>query len=502
MVRWLVGVLALFVSFAASAVTPGSLAWTLMSATENFSLVPQANGVVVSDGVRGGSLISRSLSQGAAGAVTATENYAASVAGGDIVLTAARGLTLGAIAEGAALGYAAGYVGFNTIGAPLAVAIGNTQFDIGDTRCTATLSGWQCDAGTPPVSQAGICFQTDIGLSFLPSIQPGACFLSPAAAVTADLGALGEHISGVGCSQSGNTFVCNYTTDKYGYSHAGPAIGGYGRPGQVPNACPAVVDALNPAWSRPAGGSPNKDGKCPSGRYNNADKATVTDRLTQYMDQTKTADLVQDILQRGGSVATPSPAVLSGPASATGQPSTEVKTNPDGSTSTTTKTPVTNYTYNTAPNTITVSNATTTVTNTCTAAGSCSTTTTGVTGPDAKPAELKVCGLPGGAACKIDETGTNTVAPDWRTGMDGAFKPPNTVAADPGSFFPKLPVLNWSFELPTFCGPIALPAFAPYLESVDICPFQPMFHDLMSVVWLVGGLFGAVQMFLRDALAS
>ena len=56
--------------------------------------------------------------------------------------------------------------------------------------------------------------------------------------------------------------------------------------------------------------------------------------------------------------------------------------------------------------------------------------------------------------------------------------------------------------MPTACGVIPVPAFAPFLSEVDICQFQPVFHDLMSVVWVLGGLFGAISMFWRKTFAG
>lgn len=112
------------------------------------------------------------------------------------------------------------------------------------------------------------------------------------------------------------------------------------------------------------------------------------------------------------------------------------------------------------------------------------------------------CGIPGYPACKIDETGTPT-APidDGAAKVDAATQPLRVCLSDPSACLPALPELQWSFALPSACGPIALPAFAPFVTEVDVCRFQPMFHDLMTVVWVLGGLFGAIGLFWRNAMS-
>lgn len=76
------------------------------------------------------------------------------------------------------------------------------------------------------------------------------------------------------------------------------------------------------------------------------------------------------------------------------------------------------------------------------------------------------------------------------------------IAKNPKSFFPAFPTLNWAFALPSGCAQISTPAFAPFMSSIDVCQFQPIFHDVMSVVWMLGGLFGAISLFMKNALSS
>lgn len=185
---------------------------------------------------------------------------------------------------------------------------------------------------------------------------------------------------------------------------------------------------------------------------------------------------------------------VTGPATSPGDTSTTE--NPDGST--TTKTTTYNHTY-TGP---TINTTTQTITSTCTG-GSCNTTTTTETPKiDEQPFTMP-CGVPGTPACAVavDETGMPT-ADDL--GTDG----PKDAEEDYESWIQGIaaanpfPDINWAFELPTACGVIPTPAFEPFMASIDVCQWQPMFHELMTVVWMLGGLFGAISLFMRNSLAT
>lgn len=194
--------------------------------------------------------------------------------------------------------------------------------------------------------------------------------------------------------------------------------------------------------------------------------------------------------------AEPFPAVplVTGPATSTG--TTTTTENPDGSTTTTTTTH--NHTY-TGP---TINTTTQTISSTCTG-GSCNTTTTTETPKVEEQPFTMPCGVPGTPACavSVDETGMPT-ADDLAT--DG----PKDAEEDYESWIQGIaaanpfPDINWAFELPTACGVIPTPAFAPFMESIDVCQWQPMFHELMTVVWMLGGLFGAISLFMRNSLAT
>ncbi|EKD78668.1 MAG: hypothetical protein ACD_41C00301G0003 [uncultured bacterium] len=119
------------------------------------------------------------------------------------------------------------------------------------------------------------------------------------------------------------------------------------------------------------------------------------------------------------------------------------------------------------------------------------------------PKEFKTCGLPGEPACKIDETGTPEAKTDTgEADAKKALKPLEDFAANPSAVLPTLPTINWAFTLPSGCAPIALPAFDPWLQEIDVCSFQPMFHDLMTVIWVMGGLFGAIGTFWRNTFSQ
>lgn len=125
---------------------------------------------------------------------------------------------------------------------------------------------------------------------------------------------------------------------------------------------------------------------------------------------------------------------------------------------------------------------------------------------EGKPSDekaIEVCGLPDTPACKIDEEGTPEPEVDTsKKDIDDAINPIKIIIDNPISVLPELPALRWDFALPTGCTSIATPAFSPFLSEIDICPFQSVFHDIMSMVWVLGGLFGAISMFWRSTFAK
>ena len=117
--------------------------------------------------------------------------------------------------------------------------------------------------------------------------------------------------------------------------------------------------------------------------------------------------------------------------------------------------------------------------------------------------DFLVCGLPNTPACRIEEKGTPEPVKD--TAQDDAekvHKPLDDLLKNPDSVLPKFPTINWTFRLPSGCAPLSIPAFAPFLQSIDVCQFQPIFHDIMSMIWVGGALFGAIGTFWRNVFAK
>jgi hypothetical protein len=90
------------------------------------------------------------------------------------------------------------------------------------------------------------------------------------------------------------------------------------------------------------------------------------------------------------------------------------------------------------------------------------------------------------------------------TAIADTFRPLDSRVNDPdkAGLWPAFPLINWSFALPTTCSVVSVPAFSPFLDSVDVCQFQPTFHGIMSVVWVLGGLFGSIGLFWRNVMAT
>lgn len=106
--------------------------------------------------------------------------------------------------------------------------------------------------------------------------------------------------------------------------------------------------------------------------------------------------------------------------------------------------------------------------------------------------DIETCGLPGTPPCKIDETGTpNTATPLPTQDLDQAK---DSLIGKFGDLGIPAPEWTWSFSFPSGCSVIALPAFAPWLTQIDVCQFQPVVHDLMSLAWIAATIFGCVAM--------
>lgn len=229
-------------------------------------------------------------------------------------------------------------------------------------------------------------------------------------------------------------------------------------------ACPASIDALNPANSIPAGLPVGFDGKCRTGRYTTpqtddqvADKRLLvptTRLLPQYLEE----------LERGAAPQPDGgPGVLTGPGSVS-QPGTVTTTSPGG---TTTTSPTNPYTIVYGGNSFTWNNTTTTINND----GSTTTTTA--------PPEVKTCGLPGTPACKIDESGTPSYSAPSTAPID-ALKNDDAAKRDAAAAGVQDPGFGW-FTAPPI---VACTAFAwPGGLTLDPCGPMETVRSIMAYLW-------------------
>lgn len=107
------------------------------------------------------------------------------------------------------------------------------------------------------------------------------------------------------------------------------------------------------------------------------------------------------------------------------------------------------------------------------------------------------CGLPGRPPCKIDETGTPT-----------AFSP----LPDPDTWVPQvIPALqnpdiaevtwSWAFTLPSTCSAMNVDLVLIQVD-LDLCRYQPMIHEIMSLIWIATGIWFAVSMVGRTLTST
>lgn len=106
------------------------------------------------------------------------------------------------------------------------------------------------------------------------------------------------------------------------------------------------------------------------------------------------------------------------------------------------------------------------------------------------------CGFGSNPPCKIDETGTPTETSGTfgqaGTDVDGAKD--SWLGEIESAKATEAPGWTWTFALPTGCTSLTLPAFSEFMGSIDVCQFQPMFHDVISVLWVVGAIFGCLTL--------
>jgi hypothetical protein len=159
--------------------------------------------------------------------------------------------------------------------------------------------------------------------------------------------------------------------------------------------CPEVVSVTNSGsvpWNAPLG----PDGKCPTGNYQQSTRAALAASLLLLPStQEKAPKVVAEAMDAGQDLtadAEPLNGTLSGPAQSSGTPTTSTTTTPEGVTSNSTSTPVSNISY--LNNTY---NTTTTVVNTTNNAGAVTTTVT--TGAAADPGKTDCEKFPDAVGC-------------------------------------------------------------------------------------------------------
>ena len=197
----------------------------------------------------------------------------------------------------------------------------------------------------------------------------------------------------------------------------------------------------------------------------------------------------------------PAPSSVTGPASVPGVPS--ITNFPDGSKTTVTPEKAISY----GPGSVTVTDKTTT---TQTSPSGVTTPVQDSTAPAPLPApapaqeiDIETCGLPGKPMCAVDGAGAPTGETLDQDQGKRTLDPITDFLANPSSIIPDLPNINWAFALPASCAVIPITgALSDYMPSIDVCQFQPMFHEIMSMVWMLGGLFGAISLFMRSSLSD
>jgi len=120
--------------------------------------------------------------------------------------------------------------------------------------------------------------------------------------------------------------------------------------------------------------------------------------------------------------------------------------------------------------------------------------------PNTQPQSIITCGLPGKPPCVISELG---VPPPVRTDVSeevaSLMSPITACVADLAACLPDLPDVSFTIELPTTCDLIPVPGFEAFLDPIDICKHQPIFHQIMTVLWAAAGIFGAMSIVSRSS---
>ena len=306
------------------------------------------------------------------------------------------------------------------------------------------------------------------------------------------------------CVKTSGQHSCNYSVTRTDTYPAMPAwnttttfptnAGSVGQEAQTSiQKCPDI--AVGGGTITPVKGI---DGKCPTLVYTPATETDVGTRAETWGDKTKAPAIVGDLLNGGRPIDHPFPEVDPVPASITGP--RETTTHPDGSTTTR------DTRYDLAPTPTGYGWVPTVITKDWAPGVTPSppgevTDGTSTSGGNAPERDIITCGLPDTPPCKLDETGTPSAPADTSSAVaSGLVAGITACVVTPSSCLPALPDINWSFSVPTSCAPIPLGGgYGEWLDSIDICPYQPIIHDIMSMLWAGAGLFGAVSMMFKGS---
>lgn len=376
-----------------------------------------------------------------------------------------------------------------------------------EVRCRERFgSGGECDLGVPPTLQERVCTaggnitsgqHSVTGQNWL--VTGPVCAATAALVEQAIAGSMNGQVPALNATPLGAGSMVWEVRFNNGFI---TSVGGQLSPVSG-LACSAIQ--VNGVWLVPLVGT---DGKCPTEIYEPQTLDEVRGRIEDHGSKTRAPNVVGAADGLGVPLDHPVPLMTPPGVIVGGRETTEL---PDGRTQTRDRDFITTpeiggYRWeDRITERFWPPGVTPTPQGTPPPAGSPAPTVTQNPGAGAAPisVQIETCGLPGKPACKIDETGTPTdTLPDPAAAVETATTGIRACIADPMSCFPAFPTLSWGFALPTACGPIPLPAFAPYMQAIDICEFQPMFHEIMAIVWQLGGLFGAISMFWRKVFSG
>jgi hypothetical protein len=323
-----------------------------------------------------------------AGRVVVSDAITTGVGRSAVGVVASSEITAASIASGAAT-------------VALLAGVGVASYEITKAiRCQVVEGNWMCDPGQPSGGAAVVYLPSGNGaVSSVPPLGtfatiPLACEAYRQAVVQSfiDIGEPNPVVTVTACNASGMTAqIAGYGT-RFGSMSTQPGTG----------SCPASVDALNPAWSVPAGSPPGADGKCATGRYDGVAATQVAALIQPQLTAQNAPAVATEVLEKGGTLQN-GPVTVTGPA--TKPVGTITSTTPTGSTTTSV---VNNYTYQ-GDTYSWIETSTSTVNN----AGSdpvTTTTTTDAPADDRTPCEID----PGTVGCmKPGELPTEK--PTWET---------------------------------------------------------------------------------------